>query len=169
MSGTSIDIMLAKQDIREQIYRYCRAMDRLDNDLGYSVWHDDATAIYEASPYVGTGRGFIAWVIPKHLTFVNHSHQVTNILIAVDGEEADSESCFIVAPRTKAEDGGETDHIILGRYLDRWRRVDGRWAISRRECIIDMANSVPVSDGWIAASGRRDRDDPSYGLRIARV
>ena len=164
-----IDILLAKQEIAEQIYRYCRAMDRLDADLGYSVWHEDAEAIYEASPFIGTGRGFIDWVIPKHRTFVNHSHQVTNILIAVDGDEADSESCFIVMPRTREEGGQEMDHIILGRYLDRWSRFDGRWAIRKRQCIIDMANSVPVSEGWIVAAGRRDRHDPSYGLRIARV
>ena len=164
-----IDVLLAKQEIAEQIYRYCRAMDRLDADLGYSVWHEDAEAIYEASPFVGSGRGFIDWVIPKHRTFVNHSHQVTNILIAVDGDEADSEACFIVIPRTKGEGGHEMDHIILGRYLDRWSRIDGRWAIRKRQCIIDMANSVSVSEGWIVAAGRRDRHDLSYDLRIARV
>lgn len=50
MSEKSINVLLAKQEITEQIYRYCRAMDRFDADLGYSVWHEEAEAIYEASP-----------------------------------------------------------------------------------------------------------------------
>jgi len=38
--------LLAKQAITEQIYRYCRAMDRVDSELGKSVWHADGLADY---------------------------------------------------------------------------------------------------------------------------
>ena len=75
MSEKSINVLRAKQEITEQISRYCRAMDRLDADLGYSVWHEEAEAIYEASPYVGTGRGFIDWVIPMIGTEASASAQ----------------------------------------------------------------------------------------------
>ena len=33
-----------KQAITELLYRYCRAVDRIDIPLGHSIWHDDAQA-----------------------------------------------------------------------------------------------------------------------------
>ena len=33
-----IKTLLAKEAIRDQIYVYCRALDRIDNELGYSVF-----------------------------------------------------------------------------------------------------------------------------------
>ena len=32
------------QAITDLIYRYCRSMDRIDAERGYSIWHDDAVA-----------------------------------------------------------------------------------------------------------------------------
>ena len=45
--------LLDRQAITEQIYRYCRAVDRLDIPLGHSVFHEDATADYGDSLYRG--------------------------------------------------------------------------------------------------------------------
>lgn len=34
--------LIEKEAIREQIYTYCRALDRIDNELGYSVFAEEA-------------------------------------------------------------------------------------------------------------------------------
>lgn len=166
MNSEAITLFLAKQEITEQIYRYCRAVDRIDVEMGYSVWAENAIADFEPLSYVGDGRGFIDWLAPVHHSFACTSHQVTNILIAVEGDEADSESCFLVVARTKEEDGAEMDRMIFGRYLDRWVRQNGRWLIRERKCVIDMSNTVLVATPWLSANGRRDRSDPSYQLRV---
>jgi hypothetical protein len=78
------------------MHRYCRAMDRIDAKLGYSVWHDDGTADY--GPFFkGSGRDFIDWVCNFHRTLISQFHQVTNILIDVMGEHATSESYVTAA------------------------------------------------------------------------
>ena len=45
-----------RQAITDLIYRYCRSMDRIDAELGYSIWHEDATADYEGY-YTGQRAG----------------------------------------------------------------------------------------------------------------
>ena len=42
-----------RQAITDQIYRYCRAMDRIDHELGYSIWHEDAVADYGTHYQIG--------------------------------------------------------------------------------------------------------------------
>lgn len=48
--------LLDRQAITDLLYRYCRAVDRLDVPLGRSIWHEDAIADYDDSFYQGDGR-----------------------------------------------------------------------------------------------------------------
>jgi len=43
ISPSSIEEMMHKEAIREQIYTYCRAVDRGDKELMRGVYHPDAT------------------------------------------------------------------------------------------------------------------------------
>jgi hypothetical protein len=153
--------MLAdRQAITDLIYRYCRAMDRIDVELGYSLWHDDAVADY-GDIYRGSGRGFIDFVSAQHRRALAHSHQVTNIIIELNGDRAGSESYVISNLRVK--DGEQLKQItVWGRYIDQWSRRDGRWAIEKRIAVRDfdeVRTVVAMSDSNV---GRRDRGDPSY-------
>jgi hypothetical protein len=52
MSDTELLRTLAdRQAITDLIYRYCRAMDRIDPDLGYTIWHEDGVADYGEATY----------------------------------------------------------------------------------------------------------------------
>jgi hypothetical protein len=64
--------------ITDQIYRYCRSVDRLDVPLGHGVFHSDSYADFGS--YKGSGRGWIDFICKEHLKFLHHSHQVTNII-----------------------------------------------------------------------------------------
>jgi len=92
-----------------------------------------------------------------------HSHQITNILIELDGDAAASESYVTVALRTKPDAGKATQIEARGRYADRWSRRDGRWAIDHRHFVADltiMQATPPLATQ--ADESRRDRTDPSY-------
>jgi hypothetical protein len=155
-----------RQAIADLLYRYCRSMDRRDAELGYTVWHDDATVDYGPDVYVGSGRGFIDWVTEEHLKFTTHSHQITNIIIELDGDRAASEAYVTVALRFM--DGAELQQITgLGRYLDKWSRRDGRWAIDRRVMLMDLDEIRTVTPLNGGLKGSRDRQDASYGFLAA--
>src|SRR5262245_6760709 len=168
--GTVVDELVAKQAITEVIYTCCRALDRMDGELARSVWHDDGTADYGANMFQGTGPGFIEWVWTQHAGMMGHSHQITNILIEVDGDRGASEAYVTAALRLPA-DGAQANEIVSrGRYVDTWSRRDGRWAIDHRRFAEDFTSTYQVTPmepaDPAARTGRRDRDDPSYaGLR----
>ena len=43
---TELEQLVAKEAIRDQIYTYCRSLDRIDNELGYSVFAEDSEVDY---------------------------------------------------------------------------------------------------------------------------
>jgi hypothetical protein len=152
-----------RQAITDMIYRYCRSMDRIDVELGYSIWHDDATADYGAEVYQGSGRGFIDHVCEQHRRCLTHVHQVTNILIELDGDRAGSESYVVSDLRAGA--GDQVKHITTwGRYIDQWSRRDGRWGIDKRIAIRDFSEMRDVTPMQLPERGARGPSDPSYGV-----
>jgi hypothetical protein len=151
--------------IARQIHAYCRSMDRMDVELGNAVWHDDGLADYGPAVFQGSGHGFVAFVTRAHAAFIAHSHQVTNVLITLDGDRAASES-YVTATLRQARDGRTFQQTVHGRYLDRWSCRDGRWAIDRRVFLhdFDETREVATSPATASSPARRDRSDPSYAL-----
>ena len=160
------DLQLAAEQlaIREVLDNYCRAMDRMDKPLAQTVF-DAASRVNYHGMYEGSGNGFIDWVWESHAALDRHSHQITNVLIEVDGDSAVSEAYITVALWTLADADGKQQEIIgRGRYLDRWRKLSGRWTISEREFVMDMHSVQPLQRGELSAESRRDRQDASYRL-----
>ena len=148
--------------IIEQIYRYCRSVDRLDVPLGHGVFHADATARFPT--YEGSGRGWIDFICEEHRKFLHHSHQVTNIVLELAGDRAGSEAYVTATLRAREADGRLMQRQFWARYVDDWSRRDGHWAIDARECVIDFAEVREVTPLGEHDRPRRDRDDPSYAV-----
>jgi SnoaL-like domain len=155
--------MTEREAITDLIYRYCRAMDRIDRAQGYAIWHPDGTADYGEAVYQGSGRGFVDQACEQHAALMRHSHQVTNIILEVDGDRAGSESYYTTALRL-IRDNTTQEIRVWGRYIDTWSKRDGRWGIDHRIAIRDfddIRTVTPMSDD---ARSRRNHDDPSYGV-----
>lgn len=149
-----------RQAITDQIYRYCRAMDRIDHQLGYSIWHEDGTADY-GDNYKGSGRGFVDHVCDQHAGLLYHSHQMSNVIIELDGDRAGSES--YVTATLRMERGGKLLQMsVISRYVDRWSKRNGRWALDHRQAVMEMDEIREVTPMKAHDTGKRDRTDPSY-------
>jgi len=157
------DLLLQAVDrnsITELIYRYCRAVDRLDVPLGHSIWHDDGIADY-GELYRGPGKGVIDLICEQHLALLHHSHQVANILITLAGDTAGSES--YVHATLRAGTGDNLQQIdVWARYIDQWSKRDGRWGLDLRTVVIDFDEVRGVTEMQRHHMGKRDRSDPSY-------
>ena len=148
--------------ITDLLYRYCRSMDRIDAELGYSIWHEDATADYEGY-YQGSGRGFIDAACATHQRAVTHSHQISNIIIELDGDRAGSETYAIGTLRLMKRD--QLRQLTMWvRYIDQWSRRNGRWGIDKRVQITDFDEIRDVTAVSKQERTRRDRSDPSYAV-----
>jgi hypothetical protein len=155
-----------RQAIEALIYTYCRAVDRLDVPLGHSIWHDDGYADYGDDFYQGPGKGVIDRIIKSHDGLISHTHQVTNVLIALEGDRAGSES--YVFGTMRLERGGQLMHMeVHARYLDQWSRRDGRWGLDRRTVVFDHDEIRPATPMGRAYRGTRGPADLSYAVMKA--
>lgn len=150
-----------RQAITDLIHIYCRSVDRLDVPLGHSIWHDGATADYGASFHQGPGKAVIDKICDSHRGLLAHSHQISNILITLDGDRAGSEAYCTATLRMQR---GETliQMSVWTRYVDRWSFRDRRWGLDHRIAIRDFDETRPVAAMSQADMGSRDRSDPSY-------
>jgi hypothetical protein len=161
--GALLRELLDKQQITEALCTYCRAVDRIDRELGYSIWNEGAEVDYGEAIFVGTARGVIDYICDSHLSGIAHSHQIANILIRLDGDQAVSEAYVNSAMRMMH--GEQLIQVnTRGRYLDRWSKHNGRWRIDRRVFVNDFDEVHPATNGSIPPRLRLDHDDLSYAV-----
>jgi hypothetical protein len=164
MTANALETLLAKQEIAEQLYRYCRSFDRMDNELALSIWHADGTVQYGNQPtrsiadYLGPSSEY-RW------TLQNCSHQITNLLVEVRGARAVSEAYVTASLQEKEQEGRVIENLFRGRYVDRWSQREGKWAIDHRIFIPDSYTRIDTPAFPLPVFfevGSRDRNDPSY-------
>ena len=168
MTGPSADRLqelVDRADILDCVNRYCRGMDRLDRELARSAYHDGA--IDDHLAYSGPVDGFLDWAFEYHGGQVRHQHYITNHLVELDGDVAHGETYYLFVG-TQADDGAPLT-VSGGRYVDRFERRDGRWAIADRVCLVEWMSELPsllTGDAraftTMFASIARDRTDASY-------
>ncbi|MCB2073464.1 MAG: nuclear transport factor 2 family protein [Novosphingobium sp.] len=165
MAKTTEDL-LAEAEIKDIHIRYCRANDRLDEELMRSCFHPDAViALHEEldlEAFIALGKKMLA-------QYTVTWHNTGNQLVEVDGDSAWAEHYTISSHRLPAGDKGpERDFVAYGRYIDRMERRGGEWRIARRTMVVDYTrfDPVPPSDSPFGSrGGARDRSDPSYTLK----
>jgi hypothetical protein len=159
--------LLAKHAITEQLYAYCRGIDRMDRNLTRNLWHPDGTADYSPH-YSGDPDGLIDFVWASHEPFLGHVHHITNVLIELSTPEtAVSEAQAIVFLREPADGAQQAPHILSIRYIDRWSRRRGTWAVDARTLVNDAAihlQELPTPDSALDSQARRSFEDPSYAV-----
>ncbi len=168
-----------RECIRDCVARYCRGVDRFDREMILSAFHPDA--IDEHGKFVGNPQEFVDWALDQHSkAHLSHQHCMLNHRCEIDGDTAHAETYFMFVSMNRQ---GTPLTMGGGRYVDRFEKRNGVWAIANRVCLRDWAelDETPDMDdlssftstrkllspemrafmnGGMAA--RRDRTDPSY-------
>lgn len=154
-----------RQEILDCVTRSARGNDRFDGDLIRSTYHPDG--LHQL------GGKFIPG--PDYADHANHAHgaiceanlhNVTMQSCEIEGDVAHAESYVI---GLFLDNGGETSHILAGRYVDRLERRDGVWRIALRRATVEVVmegRATLLNGAMLAGSGylkgSRDREDLSY-------
>jgi hypothetical protein len=161
----SLDTLLAERAIEHALVRYARGVDRCDEGLIASAYHEDSYD--EHGEFRGTGTEFATWVVGLlSRVFGATSHQMTNVTIELDGDAAKVESYVVAYHKTRAQEGANAQLVVVGgRYLDEFAQRSGEWKIARRVVVVDWSKMSEIaqdfpSEGYTA--GARYPDDPSY-------
>lgn len=152
---TSVEQRLQELEDRNQIEElratYCFLVDdgRFD-ELVDRCFTDDARCDFRdakgtISPLISTGRSeirtFFTQIVASLLQ--DMCHTVHNHRIVIDADTAHGECYFELTATHPA-----TNEAVVGagRYLDRYRRVDGAWRFTERTAVI--AHMAPLAEGW---------------------
>lgn len=155
--------------IPQLIYRYCRALDRLDPALLDQVFAADA-AIDMGAIFNGTPAGFVPVMLGFMGSMHATRHEVGNILIDVDGPRAGVEA-YVTAWHRLEGDGGTQELVVRARYLCTAAVVDGAWRLVAHSEVVDWGALTPASAAWFEGNaelpkGSRNRGDPSYSVLL---
>lgn len=168
-TAQTLDRLLSRQTLQELLAAYCRGVDRLDEQLLASTFHDDATVV--TGTFNGAGQQFPRDIIAFcRDNTVRTIHTVNNHWFDIRGDDAVSE-CYVIAIQTARDENGELqDTLTGGRYLTRFERRDGTWKISRHTFVMDWNLSQPCTavfeEGMFGdmVQGTRGAEDPVYAF-----
>ena len=157
-----IQRLLDRQAIVDCLHRYSRGLDRHDEELLASAFHEDA--IDHHGDFLGPPSEFVPWANAGHEAgWLSHTHFLDPGTIEIDGDVAHSECYVLWVLRRKDETGVDFGG---GRYIDRFERRSGEWRIAARELLIDWAAGA-AGDYFDDVrqrypTGSWNRGDPSY-------
>ncbi|MFF4771422.1 nuclear transport factor 2 family protein [Microtetraspora fusca] len=157
--------LVDRVEIEQVLFRYARAVDRLDYEAIRDCYFPEAIDIHGG--YQGPVDGLVEDIRRRHATIDSSQHFISNVLIEFTGEHsADVESYCLCYLRQMPEAGAPDQKlaIIRCRYVDRFERRDGRWRIADRVVVFDDVREQRIVDnldsGWVRS--RRDTTDPVY-------
>lgn len=160
--------LLDREAIRDCLHRYCRGIDRVDEQALRSSYWPDATDSHGA--YRGSASGFIDQALRKLRAGGRRVHAVTNIQIELNGDVAAVESYFIAL-----QNGAEAPALqtfLVGRYLDRFEKRTGEWRVAARTVAYDWLEERHRPElaqgealfGLRQPVGQGSLEDPLYAL-----
>lgn len=161
-----VQTLIDRQAIMDCLTRYSRGVDRRDRDLLLSVYHEDAWDDHAA--FCGPAAKFADWAFDFHYKYQEaHHHYILNHSCELDGDVAHTETYYLFSGVNR-----EGPKVIMsgGRYLDRFEKRNGRWAIAARKCLIEWTGTLndldydPAYKAALQSSGvsARGREDTSY-------
>ena len=160
-----LQTLLDRQDILDCVTRYCRGVDRFDREMLRSVYHEDA--IDDHGSFCGGRDDFVEWALGYHNEYqLSHHHMIFNHSVELNGDQAHAETYWLFF----GENRNKPDTLAVGRYIDRFEKRDGRWAIAERVCVTESVNEIAATDlpevfrkvQMGNAHSSRDREDVSY-------
>jgi|TARA_B110000908_G_scaffold108947_1_gene127912 hypothetical protein len=183
MTDNRLEELLKKQAIVDIVYRYARAIDRLDEALLRSCFHPGSThRHFFEGPSSDSSlpssddnpADFVAFALGRLCTYSRTHHQMGNVIIDfTNTDEATVETYFTAFHRVRpigdplaGEQACDTemDYFVGGRYIDQFQRRNNVWGIVSRIGMTDWVRlEAPSSQGFSLIApdtiGKRAPDD----------
>jgi SnoaL-like domain len=122
--------LLAEREIYRNLVHFAQAMD----DRNWAQLDEFTTTDIAADLGTGklSGRADMVAVMRQFLDQCGTTqHMLGNVLIDVNGDTARSQA-YVADMHLGGEGAEDITFRTLGRYLDKWCKVDGRWLMCER-------------------------------------
>lgn len=157
--------VIAKEDIRELVLLYSRSVDRKDGALLRTLYTQDATDTH-GDTFDGSAEDYVQF-LERAFPYMQYSgHHICNHLISVHGDEAEGEAYALAYHIIPDGKGGSLEDFMCVRYIDRYRKDEGRWKFAQRVVTYDMKVRRPIATPEKSAVGF---ENPSFTALRSRL
>jgi hypothetical protein len=143
MTDNALQTLLDKEAIRELGQLYSRGVDRKDGALLRSLYAPGATDTH-GDTFDGGAEAYVDF-LEKSFPYMRYSgHHICNHLVSVDGDTGEGEIyalAFHIIPDGK---GGWLEDVRFVRYIDHYRKNDGKWRFAKRVVTYDYSSARPA-------------------------
>ena len=163
----SVEALVAKDAIRELVLLYSRGCDRKDFGLLRTLYTSDATDSHDRT-FDGPAADYVDF-LERSLPHARYSgHHVCNHLISVEPQRNEGEGeVYALAWHVYVNrEGGLIEDFMCCRYIDRYRKDNGRWRFAKRVVRYDFRTTRPYSPSEDDAPAGAD---PSYTVLASRL
>jgi hypothetical protein len=124
----TVQALVDRQQIVDTLYRYASTIDTKDYPRLRSLFVDDAVAQYAGAEPIHGADAIVAWIDSMTLDRAWQHHLVNVYHVDIDGDEARTLTYHTSHQITTADP--DTVIVIVARYRDELRKVDGTWKIT---------------------------------------
>ena len=162
----TIEEFLARESIRDCLLRYCRGVDRCDQELIKSAFHPDAHD--DHGKFDGRSWDLAEALVRAKVAGTQFTVHMTGVpFVEFRSEDAATAETYVVATQRAIDD--DRIRTFVGRYLDYFERRDQDWRIARRTIVHDWSGYLRAEpldqDMSFYAQGGRGSDDPYVAFR----
>jgi len=140
---SALATLIAKDEIRELVLLYSRGVDRKDAALLRTLYTKDGTDTHGDS-FDGNAEDYVQF-LEKSFPYMRYSgHHVCNHMISVNGDQGEGEVYALAYHYIPDGKGGWAEDFMAVRYIDRYRKEDGRWRFAKRVVTYDYRTNRPM-------------------------
>jgi ketosteroid isomerase-like protein len=163
MNQDALTTLVAKEEIRELAMLYSRGVDRKDSALLRTLYTEDATDTH-GDTFDGGAEDYVKF-LERAFPFMAYSgHHICNHLISVAGDVGEGEVYALAYHVIPDGTGGWLEDFMCVRYIDRYRKQEGRWRFAQRVVTYDMRSRRPAS-----APTKSLPEDPTFTVLKSRL
>ena len=164
----ALEILIAKEEIRELGMLYSRGVDRKDPALLRTLYTKDATDTHGDS-FDGGAEAYCDF-LEKSFPYMKYSgHHICNHLISVDGDEGEGEVYALAYHYIPDGNGGFMEDFMCVRYVDRYRKEeDGKWRFAKRIVTYDYHTRRPIPTDTVDGQPTLE-NDPTFTMLKHRL
>ena len=140
---SALSVLIAKEEIRELVLLYSRGVDRKDPALLRTLYTKDGTDNH-GWYFSGNAKEYVDFLERGMAHMYYSGHHVCNHLISVNGDEGEGEVYAIAYHYLPDGKDGWIEDLMCVRYVDRYRKEDGRWRFATRVVEFDFRTTRPA-------------------------
>jgi hypothetical protein len=141
---TALTTLLAKEEIRELAMLYSRGVDRKDIELLRTLYARDATDLH-GKYFSGGAVDYLNFLEKSFPHMPMSGHFICNHLVSVDGDQGEGEVYALAYHVVPDRKGGFVEDFKAVRYVDRYRKENGRWLFASRVVEFDYESARPIA------------------------